>query len=98
MLDLKSELMPDEIEEVASHLESSAPLLLETKPGSPKMFKFKIDMLEERPQPEKYQDESILGKVVDSYRDARVWQFGVGPVMVLYVLSSFITQGSLRID
>lgn len=99
MVSFASELTT-EIEEVESHLESSAPLLHEQKgsPSSPKTSPLRIDMLEEKPQPEKYQDDSLIGKVVDCYRDARAWQYVVGPAVVVYTLSSFITAGSLRFD
>lgn len=103
MTDLGTELTNAEIEEVESHLESSAPLLLELKssPGSPKMNPHRIDMLEEKPQPEKCQDDgrfTCIGKVIDTYRDERTWQYGVAPATVLYVVLLCITQGNLRFD
>ena len=98
MTDLGTELANAEIEEVESHLESSAPLLLELKssPGSPKMNLLRIDMLEERPHPEKCQDDgrfTCIGKVIDTYRDKRTWQYGVAPATVLYVVLLFVLVG-----
>ena len=85
------------IQEVASHLEDSAPLLFEFEfLNSEKFTSYSRAFSPKHPEPP--DPNSMLFAMVDWYRAAFAWQWIIGPSLLLYTLCMVSVGETIRIE